>query len=541
MSGKVVRRILLHAPILGSMAVICRTFTLQPVPYRCEKRGSVFAHTAQPSSFSLATTAQNGFARSDTVVHVGNLDWTTSIEQVEAILASVVAAAIPHTDAVPRITVKALPPVDQRKLRDRNKQHGGSATIAFDSSVEASAAILALQKHSESASQPFKLNWASMRSLQPKPSGPPSPPVLTPRDIERRRQRAESYARRRQRVAQRTDELLESIMQAERPIGCVLRASDAVPVLDAPTLDWDAFPVMLDPVRGGGLVPGTERGKRKRAAVEAFWYVLEKALLIEPVEKATTIVADLGCGAGNLALPLAWLLQQKEGDAKQQVLGVDINRNSLERLLKRGNSAELQIQTMYADLTDFLIDPNAGQSAKSLKDMCSIVVSLHACGVASDLAMVAAVSNRLPFAISPCCIGKVKKAWLPNEMPKVVEQHKQGTACISYPRSRWLQKNVRDDDDYELLAAAADYGVLYDAQLVDRFESERRQRCRLAKRVVEIDRLEWAREEGYEVRLLELPRIGSLYPKRELLLGAVAGSEIAQNICRLDKERKVME
>jgi hypothetical protein len=59
--------------------------------------------------------------------------------------------------------------------------------------------------------------------------------------------------------------------------------------------------------------------------------------------------------------------------------------------------------------------------------------------------------------------------------------------------------------------------------------------------VVEIDRLEWAREEGYEVRLLELPRIGSLYPKRELLLGAVAGSEIAQNICRLDKERKVME
>ena len=39
-----------------------------------------------------------------------------------------------------------------------------------------------------------------------------------------------------------------------------------------------------------------------------------------------------------------------------------------------------------------------------------------------------------------------------------------------------------------------------------------------------------AKEQGYVVRMVELPRIGPLYNKRELLLGAKKGTEVATRL-----------
>jgi len=64
-------------------------------------------------------------------------------------------------------------------------------------------------------------------------------------------------------------------------------------------------------------------------------------------------------------------------------------------------------------------------------------------------------------------------------------------------------------------------------------ELARRNRCRMAKRIVEADRLEWSIEQGYYVRMVELPSIGTTYPKRELLLGAREGTAAAGRIARL--------
>ena len=61
------------------------------------------------------------------------------------------------------------------------------------------------------------------------------------------------------------------------------------------------------------------------------------------------------------------------------------------------------------------------------------------------------------------------------------------------------------------------------------------QRGRMSKLIVETDRLKWAQERGYYVRMMELPRLDATYPKREILLGAKLGSNAAYRISRLPR------
>jgi len=86
--------------------------------------------------------------------------------------------------------------------------------------------------------------------------------------------------------------------------------------------------------------------------------------------------------------------------------------------------------------------------------------------------------------------------------------------------------------EYQLLAAAADYGVSPTQEVPDD-ERDRQSRGRRAKQLVELDRLEWAKELDYDVRMVELPRIGPWYPKRELLLGAKKGTIAAYQLANL--------
>jgi hypothetical protein len=54
----------------------------------------------------------------------------------------------------------------------------------------------------------------------------------------------------------------------------------------------------------------------------------------------------------------------------------------------------------------------------------------------------------------------------------------------------------------------------------------------MAKLIVETDRLKWVEEQGYFVGMMQLPRLGATYPKRELLLGARKGTSAANRISR---------
>lgn len=278
------------------------------------------------------------------------------------------------------------------------------------------------------------------------------------------------------------------------------------------------------------------------------------------------VVADLGCGAGNLALPLTWWLQQQQhdqqkGNALFSVLGVDLNGFALQRLRDRASrvmtantNGGKMIETLQQDLLDLVEGTTTRDDDDATKDIgscslqlsdCAAVVSLHACGAASDLSIAAAVKHGLPFAISPCCIGKVMTSRsgvgigggggaTHHSMPQASSTNRSAApkGTISYPRSDWLREKITEED-YQLLAAAADYGGTSSLAGDDPNESVRWQRSRKAKLIVETDRLQWAQELGYYVRILELPRIGAFYSKRELLLGAVRDSPAAHRIAEL--------
>lgn len=117
-----------------------------------------------------------------------------------------------------------------------------------------------------------------------------------------------------------------------------------------------------------------------------------------------------------------------------------------------------------------------------------IVVSLHACGAASDMAMnLAFQCNNAPFVICPCCTAKLltrrvvddKNANVANVDhslgldPSASFQRSEATSDIEYPRSNWLRNKLstttnnddnndtsnNTDDKYTLLAKVADVGL----------------------------------------------------------------------------------
>lgn len=513
---------------------------------------------------------------SDTIIHVGNIDWKVPINDVSDMITQVIMADNEGKSKTNRfdgdnnsfeVKVAELP-VTKRK-RDEGKFHQGSAKVSFSSAGEASQAMESFLRYSEQASSKsgnaWTIRWAF---VPPNDRGSLSSErrkeemMLSPERIEHRKKRAEKYARKRKRVGEATDKAIDSLLER---LGSIDRdlLMNPTPVLEAPLLDWKVCPDEIDPMRGGRIRKGTQRGERKRAAVEAFLEVvleLVVALTTEPydnkndkntsADRSRRTIADLGCGAGNLTVPLAWWLKQFGFD----VLGVDINDQALSLLSKRAEKLGVGIRTLHTDLLKlssfndqdsgaFCVDmkedeyPSTSSAFDGLSD-CAAVVSLHACGAASDLSMAAAVRYKLPFAISPCCIGKIstERGFAGKMLPKSLTSAERSGAptVVSYPRSTWLSEALPNPGDYRLLAAAADYGVGNSSnEQVDEHELARRKRCKLSKKIIEIDRLQWAKENGYCIRLLEMPRIGPLYPKRELLLGAMEGSHAALKLLQL--------
>ena len=105
-------------------------------------------------------------------------------------------------------------------------------------------------------------------------------------------------------------------------------------------------------------------------------------------------------------------------------------------------------------------------------------MTLHACGGATEDVLESCVRNRAAFCVVPCCVGGVQN-WT------------NGT----YPRSRTLARVV-DGPTYMELAKAADTNA--STRDLKGNPPKDLVRRRLCKSVVETDRLERAREAGYD-------------------------------------------
>jgi len=185
-----------------------------------------------------------------------------------------------------------------------------------------------------------------------------------------------------------------------------------------------------------------------------------------------------------------------------------------------------------------------------------VILSLHACGAASDYAMELAYRCKASFIVCPCCTAKSltrrdtnsrgEDTTSPTSWLLSSTQRSGSSVDIEYPRSVWLRDRLSSmhddnklveeginsgsvDDDgnyYSILAKVADVG------LGPQTPSQQRVHQRRAKRIVELDRAMRAVEQhGYDVHLVRLPDDDPWgYGKGEVMMGMPHGSVAASRL-----------
>jgi len=355
---------------------------------------------------------------------------------------------------------------------------------------------------------------------------------------------------------------------------------------EPPPVDWTSMPPSCDPaalthdgreaaVASGnaredpvGGAPATTRSgktetrelstraRRKRWQVESFATVLRELLekrreetsSTEPTERTErtertrsgfpqqphgpyppTTVVDFGAGSGALALPLAARFPEA------RFVAVEMKQRSADLLSLRARRAGLRnVETRV-------------QMIETFREPFDVGIALHACGNATDHAMLRCVERGASFAVSPCCVGKLKfslaggnsfgemnRDWTTKGAYRSAEEEETRgeSLCVSitHPRSRWLFDQLGSTssgggaaEPFAALAAAADTGH-GDGAGADRITALGRE----AKKHVELDRAQAAREAGYEVVTLSLVRGDDAPPnKNHVLVGAPRGDKAA--------------
>lgn len=377
------------------------------------------------------------------------------------------------------------------------------------------------------------------------------------------------WQRRTAKRRQRTEELLQSVEDGGLPLLPSISSFPTVhigtPTLKIPLssmIHWDKIHPDLDPMQGGKLnhnangsgepqyKNNNRRGLRKRGQVQAFHFILSSILNAYCAKSSQSncsgvTIIDAGCGAGNLAIALAGLLHlptnnANKSDINLNILAVDVNNEALDRLSQRVAQSQSmaentqQLLPSQTTLTTCCADLANHEYIKSQipphHDV--IVVSLHACGAASDMAMnLAYQCNNAPFVVCPCCTAKSltkrdvdlisnEDVGIESTGTQGKQQHRQfvvnpqashhrsgATSDIQYPRSNWLTTKLSlttDQEDppvpleskYTTLAKVADVG------LGSQTPTQQREQQRRAKRIIEYDRLMSAseRQYGYEDR-----------------------------------------
>lgn len=203
-------------------------------------------------------------------------------------------------------------------------------------------------------------------------------------------------------------------------------------------------------------------------------------------------VVDFGCGSGNLCLALAAYWPDTE------FVFVDRNEQSLQILRQRAEAAQLRnVVTLSHEL----------QEGPALYDTplppFEVGIGLHCCGALTDMVMALCRHHRAACLVCPCCNGKIKNRPCASSCPSPAPSSLEGSGALplfTYPRSRFLQGYVSEEEYVQRLSPAADDLKNY-----------------AAKCLVEWDRALWACEQGYShVYALKLTPLAAS-PKHHVL------------------------
>lgn len=242
----------------------------------------------------------------------------------------------------------------------------------------------------------------------------------------------------------------ESIINSLRE-ACITPDLKPNPGKDSLPLPWEEFPEKVHPL-GGGL-PKT-RVLRKCQQIENL-----VVLALQHAFDGCTIV-DFCSGGGHVGIVLAYLLPEC------RVVMIENKEESMLRARERVKSLGLRNVVFYQCNMDYYVgDFDLG-------------VSLHACGVATDLVLQKCIERNAAFVSCPCCYGAMKV-----------------TDRISYPLSRAFRDTGISKEDYTLLCHYA-----------DRTERDTPtcQQGHYCMALVDRDRAMGAAESGYEVIVTQM-------------------------------------
>lgn len=236
--------------------------------------------------------------------------------------------------------------------------------------------------------------------------------------------------------------------------------------------DWDSMP--FEALPEGGQLP-KERLLRKKNQLEGI------AKQVMRIVKNGDRIVDFCSGTGHLGILLAYKLP------KCQVYLLENKEESLNRAQQRVRSLNLSNVLFFQCNLDYFVGD------------FDIGLSLHACGVATDIVLKHCIERHAKFVCCPCCYGGC------HQMPH-----------ISYPRSEMYKSNNITAQDYMHIAHCADQAH----DISKPCNVEKSVQGGFCMDVVDTDRKILAEEHGYTVLLTRLyPE--DCTPKNRLLVGVI--------------------
>ncbi|XP_041358719.1 glutathione S-transferase C-terminal domain-containing protein-like [Gigantopelta aegis] len=232
-------------------------------------------------------------------------------------------------------------------------------------------------------------------------------------------------------------------------------------------LAWDQLPSGVHPKEGS--VP-EKRVERKCLQLENL------ITAVMDIAREGNIIVDFCSGGGHLGIAIAYLLPSCK------VYMIENKEESLMKARQRMDQLRLTNVVLFQCNLEYF------------DGHFDIGVSLHACGVATDMVLQHCLDHNAAFVICPCCYGSMQK-----------------THLISYPRSELFTEAGITYKEFLTLGHAADQ---------TEFKMKLEDQGRYCSNLVDTDRAELAREKGYHVTLCSLYPL-SCTPKNNLLIGTL--------------------
>lgn len=240
--------------------------------------------------------------------------------------------------------------------------------------------------------------------------------------------------------------------------------------------DWSTVPYEATP-EGGSLPP--KRLERKQEQLQNMCKPIMK------LAKAGDIIVDFCSGSGHLGILIAYRLPYCT------IVLLENKEESLNRAKERVKKLKLTNMRFYQCNLDYF------------KGDFDIGVSLHACGVATDLVIQQCIRSRAIFVSCPCCYGSLHDC-----------HH------LTYPRSNVFKNQIKQEK-YIVLSHAADQ--THDEKNV---KTKQGYECMA---IIDTDRKLQAEEFGYRVYLSKFVP-DTCTPKNHILVG-IPGKETVTSIC----------